>query len=113
MGKYPYTVAVQFKLHGEGLGDLNGLEFRHSLEGALGTLLEVNKLGMCDGGQQGAGTAEVFLFTNDIEKTVEIIKQELSRRELLSFCKIASYNEDPKGWITHYSLHGNFDAWKW
>lgn len=69
---YPHTVVVQFRTSGGilGLGRIDELAFRHKYEIKLGNLLMKYEIGACDGGQSGAGTSEIFLYTNDVELSI-------------------------------------------
>lgn len=67
------TIVIQFAIS-EGLGTGEELDRRHWLEGLIGGALKAQGLGVCDGGQQGAGSAEIFCDVTDVSAALVVIK---------------------------------------
>ena len=113
---YPFTVIVQFRnsAANSGLGTLDELDWRHTVEDQLGGLLEEAGIGECDGGQSGAGTMEVFLYTSDRDRTVRLVQDDLTDRELIGFTKIVSASNDDSetDFAVHYPQGGTFSLWR-
>lgn len=101
MKSYPYQVVIQFRNSGE-LGTANELDWRHKQEDHMDRVLKNHRIGMCDGGQSGAGSMEIFMFTNNVAKAVEVIKRDLTTRELIGFCKVASLDTLSGNWDIYY-----------
>lgn len=110
-----HTIVVQFKTSdAEYFGTADELDWRHAREADLGDLLITQGLGMCDGGQAGAGSMEIFLFpVTDIPRAIEAIQEYLTDHEWIQFCKIVSLPEGADVWTVHYPQGAKFDVWQW
>jgi hypothetical protein len=110
--EYPFSVVVQFRLNTkDDLGSTDELTFRHTQEEILGELLESLDVGICDGGQIGAGTMETFFYVSDVERAITAIIDNLTDRELIQWAKVAS--EKDNAWIVHYPKGAFFSLWAW
>lgn len=67
------TIVIQFVIT-TGLGSEGEYDFRCELEEIFDAVLKAKGLGYCDGGQQGAGSAEIFCMVNNINDAVETLK---------------------------------------
>lgn len=105
------TLIVQFKVTGN-LGTVDEFMFRMSVESGLDVLLATRDLGECDGGQQGAGTMELFLYVDDIQAALPLVIDYLTQREYIGFCKIASLAPEGKGYEVHYPAGATFSMWE-
>ena len=111
---YDKDIIIQFKITGEHalrLGSADELDFRHKLETALDELLKWHQLGECDGGQIGSGSAEIFLYVDDVPAALKYIINYLTDCELIGFCKIASLKPEGKGYEVHYPKGATFSMW--
>jgi hypothetical protein len=73
------TLVVEYKL--DGWGSKSDLAKRHALEDALDRTLKKARLGLCDGGEIGAGSMEVFCPVFDYAKAKAAIVAVLARPE--------------------------------
>lgn len=105
------TLVVQFVI-GEGFGTAAELEKRHEIEGLLHAALKEKGLGECDGGQQGAGSAEVFLFVSEIGRAAEVI-EEVCKGLLPSWIVAWLDEANEKLEVIVPSNGGPFTFWGW
>lgn len=87
MNKRAYSLVVSLPIsdEGEGEGTLEELEFRHRLEDVLDRVLRRQRLGHVDGGGQGGGYQDVFMFVHPStwEKAWELVRAKLGEMGLL------------------------------
>ena len=82
---YSLVVSLPISDEDEGQGTLEELEFRHQLEGALDCVLRKQRLGHVDGGGQGGGYQDVFMYVRPPtgEKAWERVRAKLGEMGLL------------------------------
>ncbi|MED4163920.1 hypothetical protein [Halalkalibacterium halodurans] len=69
------------------------LEKRQFVEELMDQCLGWTGNGMCDGGDIGRGTANIFNYVIDVEKALNTILKELTKHQLLANVKLAYLNE--------------------
>lgn len=74
------VVSLPISDEGEGEGTLEELEFRHHLEDVLDRVLRKKRLGHVDGGGQGGGYQDVFMYVYPPtwEKAWELVRAKLA-----------------------------------
>jgi hypothetical protein len=82
---YSLVVSLPISDEGEGEGTLEELEFRHHLEDVLSRVLRKKRLGHVDGGGQGGGYQDVFMYVYPPtwEKAWELVRAKLAEMGLL------------------------------
>ena len=82
---YSLVVSLPISDEGEGEGTLEELEFRHHLEDVLNRVLRKKRLGHVDGGGQGGGYQDVFMYIYppSWEKAWELVRAKLAEMGLL------------------------------
>jgi len=86
-------IALYFKLRAKGFGTEEDIARKYEIEELLDSALRKNDLGDCDGGEIGNGEMIIFCYVNDLEKGIEVIKQELEKNGYLEGCKISTLSE--------------------
>lgn len=99
---YDHSVVLVFQNSDGCLGSVTELNWRHMLQDVLGERVRAEGIGMCDGGGQGFGQIEIFFYVSDLNSAIEILKDELAQRELLSFAVIKSLGRDGDAHITEW-----------
>lgn len=105
-----HAVIIQFKNSG-GTGTCEEQWFRHRHEIIFDNILKFHDLGYCEGGATGAGTMEIFFFVSDIERTVKILKQALTKLDLLGEAKIAGCFNGSDEITVYYPKGATFSLW--
>ncbi len=72
----------------EGMGRLEDLEKRHSLEERLNEALGWTGLGHCDGGSIGSGTMEAACFVVDFDLAQRVIAADLRNTPYADYARI-------------------------
>jgi hypothetical protein len=82
---YSLVVSLPIGDEGEGEGTLEELEFRHHLEDVLNRVLRKQRLGHVDGGGQGGGYQDVFMYVypQSWEQAWGLVRAKLTEMELL------------------------------
>jgi hypothetical protein len=115
MAEVMQSVVIQLPISIENrLGTSDELEHRHEIERALGELLEARDLGVCDGGDIGGGTMNVFLYhVSDVPAVVSLSVECLrSNGWLTEGCLIAAGRADERLKIVWPDgASGEFDFW--
>ena len=104
------TLVIQFATL-EGLGTEQELNRRHSIEDMVDRALKAKGVGVCDGGQQGAGSAEIFCFVTNRAEAIETISAVCAR--VLPSKIIALQNKEENRWDVLDPPGGEFTMWGW
>lgn len=93
------TVVVQFLISGR-LGTMSELHLRQKLEDVFNDRLRELRIGHCDGGQSGSGSAEIFLYVRSISAAIVPIADLCVQR--LDRWTMAVFDETNQCWVVIY-----------
>lgn len=99
-------IVAQFSVTGI-FGSMDELTLRHSVEDKLQQRLSESNVGVCDGGQSGCGSMEIFCYASDKSAGLRIVEDVLNEIGL-ELTTIASNSRFPdfsarltdEGWET-------------
>ncbi|GAA4321192.1 hypothetical protein GCM10023149_20930 [Mucilaginibacter gynuensis] len=86
-----YTLLIEYIV--DGMGTLEDVEKRYSLENLMNEVLGWTGLGHSDGGSIGSGTMEVCCLVVDFEIAKQVIEKALQDTQFANYSRIYDENE--------------------
>lgn len=103
MGNWTGSVQVSFNVQEGMFNSLPELDWRYDHQKKWHDgLRDAGIDAVCDGGGSGFGQMDIFFFTNEVERTVDFLKQAMADEEVIGYAVITSMEDDAEELVTHW-----------
>jgi hypothetical protein len=89
------SIIVQFRV--EGFGTDAEFDRRVQMDELLDRALRRTNNGLCDGGDSGSGSMNLFLYVDDVQRAVATVLETLRKNSLLGGVVVAESLEEGEG----------------